>query len=89
MSVEMILKTVSDRWEVQEQFHDVKEIEIWGAGDQQVRNEWSSNGCWNLCDGLYSFVELECWDYTSEQVVVRSDRPSDNPSRRPSPPDYP
>jgi hypothetical protein len=82
MSVEMILKTVSDRWAIEEQFHDVKEI--WGAGEQQVRNVWSSIGCWNLCGWLYSLVELECWDYTSEQLVDRSDRPWDNPSRRPS-----
>lgn len=82
MSVEMILKTVSDRWAIEEHFHDVKEI--WGAGEQQVRNVWSSLGCWNLCGWLYSLVELECWDDTSDQLVDRSDRPWDNPSRRPS-----
>ena len=82
MSVEMILKTVSDRWAIEEHFHDVKEI--WGAGEQQVRNVWSSIGCWNLCSWLYSLVELECWDHTSEQLVDRSDRPWDNPTRRPS-----
>ena len=82
MSVELILKTVSDRWAIEEHFHDVKEI--WGAGEQQVRNVWSSVGCWNLCGWLYSLVELECWDDTSDQLVDRSDRPWDNPSRRPS-----
>lgn len=82
MSVEMILKTVSDRWAIEEHFHDVKEV--WGAGEQQVRNVWSSVGCWNLCGWLYSLVELECWDDPSEQLVERSDRPWDNPHRRPS-----
>lgn len=82
MSVEMILKTVSDRWSIEEHFHDVKEI--WGAGQQQVRNVWSNIGCWNLCGWLYAMVELECWDDTSEQLVDRRDRPWDNPSRRPS-----
>lgn len=81
-SVEMILKTVSDRWSIEEQFHDVKEI--WGAGQQQVRNVWSSVGCWNLCGWLFTMVELECWDETSDQLVDRSDRPWDNPDRRPS-----
>ena len=33
---------------------------------------------------MYSLVELECWDLTAEQLVDRSDRPWDNPSRRPS-----
>lgn len=82
MSVEQILKIVSDRWAIEEHFHDVKEI--WGAGEQQVRNVWSNVGCWNLCGWLYSLVELECWDDKSEQLVDRSDRPWDNPSRRPS-----
>ena len=82
MNVEMILKTVSDRWSIEEHFHDVKEV--WGAGEQQVRNVWSSMGCWNLYGWIYSLVELECWDETSTQLVDRWDRPWDNPLRRPS-----
>jgi hypothetical protein len=82
LSVEMILKTVSDRWAIEEHFHDVKEI--WGAGEQQVRSVWSSVGCGNLCGWLFSLVELECWDDTCVQLVDRSDRPWDNPGRRPS-----
>jgi hypothetical protein len=82
MSVELILKTVADRWAIEEHFHDVKEI--WGAGEQQVRNVWSSTGCWNLCGWLYALVELESWDEPSENLVDRSDRPWDNPARRPS-----
>lgn len=82
MSVETILETVADRWAIEEQFHDVKEI--WGAGEQQVRNLWSNIGCWNLCCWLYTLVELACWDEPAENLVDRSDRPWDNPSRRPS-----
>jgi hypothetical protein len=82
MTVDTILKIVSDRWAIEEHFHDVKEI--WGAGQQQVRNVWSSIGCWNLCGWLFTMVELECWDESSEQLVDRSDRPWDNPERRPS-----
>jgi len=82
MSVEMILKIVSDRWSIEEHFHDVKEI--WGAGQQQVRNVYSSIGCWHLCGWLYAMVELECWDEPAERLVDRSDRPWDNPGRRPS-----
>lgn len=58
MDVATILKIVSDRWSIEEHFHDVKEI--WGAGQQQVRNVWSSIGCWPLCGWLYAMVELEC-----------------------------
>lgn len=82
MSVDAILQLVSDRWAIEEQFHDVKEV--WGAGEQQVRNVWSSIGCWNLCGWLYGLVELACWDEAAEQLVDRRDRPWDNPSRRPS-----
>ena len=82
MSVEAILEAVSDRWAIEEHFHDVKEV--WGAGEQQVRNLWANIGCWNLCGWLYTLVELACWDETSEQLVDRSDRPWDNPLRRPS-----
>ncbi len=82
LSVETILETVADRWAIEEQFHDVKEI--WGAGQQQVRNLWSNIGCWNLCGWLYTLVELACWDEPAEDLVDRRDRPWDNPSRRPS-----
>jgi hypothetical protein len=82
LNVELILRTVADRWAIEEYFHDVKEI--WGAGEQQVRNVWSNVGCWNLCGWLYAMVELETWDDCSEQLVDRSDRPWDNPHRRPS-----
>lgn len=82
MSVEAILGIVSDRWAIEECFHDMKEI--WGAGEQQVRNVWSNIGCWNLCGWLYAMVELESWELPAEQLVDRSDRPWDNPDRRPS-----
>lgn len=82
LGVEMILETVADRWGIEEQFHDVKEI--WGAGQQQVRNLWSNLGCWNLCTWLYTLVELACWDEPAEQLVDRRDRPWDNSARRPS-----
>lgn len=82
MSVATILQIVSDRWSIEEHFHDVKEI--WGAGQQQVRNVYSSIGCWHLCGWLYAMVELECWDEPAERLVDRSDRPWDNPARRPS-----
>ncbi len=31
-----ILEAVAARWAIEEHFHDVKEV--WGAGEQQVRN---------------------------------------------------
>ena len=81
-TVEEILQSVSDRWAIEEHFHDVKEI--WGAGQQQVRNVWSNIACWNLCTWLFTLVELETWDEAQEDLVDRGDRPWDNPDRRPS-----
>ena len=76
------VKDVTDRWGIEEPFHDVKEV--WGAGQQQVRSVWSSIGCWNLCGWLFDLVELASWDLPAEQLVDREDRPWDNPARRPS-----
>jgi hypothetical protein len=82
MDVQAILETVADRWAIEEHFHDVKEV--WGAGQQQVRNVWSNVGCWHLNTWLYSMVELECWDMSADELVDRRDRSWDNPARRPS-----
>jgi hypothetical protein len=82
MDVQEILETVADRWAIEEHFHDVKEV--WGAGQQQVRNVWSNVGCWHLCTWLYTMVELACWDMPADELVDRRDRSWDNPARRPS-----
>jgi hypothetical protein len=42
MDVREVLETVADRWAIEEHFHDVKEV--WGAGQQQVRNVWVERG---------------------------------------------
>lgn len=80
--VREILETYAARWAIEEQFHDVKEV--WGAGQQQVRNVWSNLGCWNLNGWLYTLVELCCWDAPKSALSDRSDRPWDNGARRPS-----
>jgi hypothetical protein len=82
MDVLEILETVADRWAIEEHFHDVKEV--WGAGQQQVRNVWSNVGCWHLNTWLYTMVELACWDMPADELVDRRDRSWDNPARRPS-----
>ena len=81
-SVREILEAVAARWAIEEQFHDVKEV--WGAGQQQVRNIWSNIGCWHLNQWLYTLVELCSWDAEKSELTDRRDRPWDNPDRRPS-----
>ena len=82
VDVRDILETVAARWAIEEHFHDVKEI--WGAGQQQVRNIWSNIGCWHLNQWMYTLVELCSWDVAKPKLTDRSDRPWDNLDRRPS-----
>jgi len=77
-----ILESVAARWAIEEHFHDVKEV--WGAGQQQVRNVWSNIGCWHLNQWLYTLVELCCWDMDKSELTDRRSRSWDNPDRRPS-----
>ena len=82
VDVRDLLETVAARWAIEEHFHDVKEI--WGAGQQQVRNIWSNIGCWHLNQWMYTLVELCSWDVAKPRLTDRSNRPWDNPDRRPS-----
>lgn len=77
-----ILEAVAARWAIEEHFHDVKEV--WGAGQQQVRNVWSNLACWHLNQWLYTLVLLCTWDHDAPSLIDRGDRPWDNPDRRPS-----
>ena len=77
-----ILEAVAARWAIEEHFHDVKEV--WGAGQQQVRNVWSSVACWHLNQWLYTLVELCCWDVPKSELTDRRARPWDDADRRPS-----
>ncbi|MEK6594169.1 MAG: transposase [Pseudomonadota bacterium] len=81
-TVRDILEAAADRWAIEEHFHDVKEI--WGAGQQQVRNVWSNIGCWHLNQWLHTLVELASWDESPATLVNRTARPWDNADRRPS-----
>lgn len=67
-----ILGVATSRWAIKEQFHDVKEV--WGAGQQQVRNVWSNIGCWHLNQWLFTLVELCSWDQPHTVLSDRSDR---------------
>lgn len=82
VEVRDILETVAARWAIEEHFHDVKEV--WGAGQQQVRNVWSNIGCWHLNQWMFTLVELCCWDMGQGELVDRQSRSWDNPDRRPS-----
>jgi hypothetical protein len=77
-----ILEAMADRNAEEQVFKDVKGI--WGAGQQQVRNVHSNEGCFNLNLWMYSLVEAWAWDKEEEDLVDRSASPWDAEPRRPS-----
>lgn len=82
VSVVEILQSFADRATIEQDFHDVKEV--WGSGQQQVRNIWTNLAVYNLNLWMHTLVELWAWDKTREQLVDRSDSPWDDVERRPS-----
>ena len=81
-SVREILEAFADRATIEQDFHDVKEV--WGAGQQQVRNIWTNLAVYNMNLWMHTLVELWAWDRSGEELVDRSDSPWDDPHRRPS-----
>ena len=81
-SVVEILEAFADRATIEQDFHDVKEV--WGAGQQQVRNIWTNVAVYNLNLWMHTLVEIWAWNQTHEQLCDRSDSPWDDADRRPS-----
>ena len=81
-TAEEILEAVADRFAIEQNFHDLKEIE--GAGQQQVRNFWANVGAFHLNMWVHTMVELWAWDKSAKVLCNRSDSPWDDAYRRPS-----
>ena len=77
-----VLEAAADRDALEQGFKAVKEV--WGAGQQQVRNIDSSEGCFNLNLWMMSIVEAWTWDKGEEELAERDGSPWDNQPRRPS-----
>jgi hypothetical protein len=77
-----IVQTFADRSSIEQDFHDVKEI--WGAGQQQVRNIWTNIAVFNLNLWVHTLVECWAWNKPVDQIRDRSASPWDDPKRRPS-----
>jgi len=77
-----ILEAFADRATIEQDFHDVKEV--WGAGQQQVRNIWTNVAVFNLNLWMHTLVELWAWRRPHDELVDRSDSPWDDANRRPS-----
>jgi hypothetical protein len=81
-SVQEILEAFADRATIEQDFHDVKEV--WGSGQQQVRNIWANLAVYNLNLWMHTLVELWAWSRPAEALVDRRDSPWDDADRRPS-----
>jgi hypothetical protein len=81
-SVVEIIETFADRATIEQDFHDVKEV--WGAGQQQVRNIWTNVAVYHLNLWMHTLVELWAWNRPHAELCDRSDSPWDDPERRPS-----
>lgn len=81
-SVAEIIECFADRSAIEQVFHDVKEV--WGSGQQQVRNLFSNIATWHVNLWLHTLVELWAWDRAANDLVHRDDSPWDRADRRPS-----
>jgi len=77
-----IVETFADRASIEQDFHDVKEV--WGAGQQQVRNIWTNIAAFNLNLWVHTLVECWAWHKPAEEIRDREDSPWDDAERRPS-----
>jgi hypothetical protein len=81
-TVHQILECYSDRSAIEQVFHDIKEI--WGTGQQQVRNLWRNIGCFHLNLWMHTLVELWAWHRPTAEICNRTASPWDDTTRRPS-----
>ena len=77
-----IIEAFADRATIEQDFHDVKEV--WGAGQQQVRNIWTNVAVYHLNLWMHTLVELWSWNRSHAELCDRSLSPWDNADRRPS-----
>ncbi len=78
----VILGVMADRGAIEQTFHDVKEV--WGAGQQQVRNVYACIGAFAVNLVMYTVVEAWAWERGADELVDRSLSPWDRQERRPS-----
>ncbi len=81
-TVQEILEAFADRATIEQNFHDQKEV--WGTGQQQVRNIWTNVGVFHLNLWMHTLVELWAWRLPHGTLCDRSDSPWNDPARRPS-----
>ena len=82
LEVAQILEAVADRAAIEQNNHDLKEV--YGMGQQQLRNYWANVAAVHLNLWLLTLVELWAWKRTHQQLCDRTASPWDDATRRPS-----
>jgi hypothetical protein len=77
-----ILEAAADRFVVDQDYHDLKEVE--GMGQQQVRSLWANIGAMHLNLWVHCLTELWAWSQPKEVLCDRTNAPWDDAERRPS-----
>jgi len=85
-SVEAIVQTILDRWAIEQNYHDLKEVER--VGEVQLRRVWANVGAMNLGLWVHTLVEVWAWARSASSLSDRGDRPWDDADRRPSHADH-
>jgi hypothetical protein len=81
-SVGEIVQATLDRWAIEQNFHDLKEVG--GIEQVQLRRVWSNVGAFNLNLWVHTLVELWGWGRPVAELSDRSESPWDDIERRPS-----
>jgi len=82
VTAEAILTAAADRFAIEQDFHDLKEVE--GLGQQQLRDIWANIGAFHVSAWVHTLTELWAWDQPREAIGDRSASPWDDEERRPS-----
>lgn len=77
-----LLEAVAARTTIEQDFHDLKEVE--GLGQQQLRNIWANVGAFHLNLWAHTLVELWAWARRKPALCNRQASPWDDAKRRPS-----
>lgn len=80
--VEWVIQASTDRWAIEQSFHDLKETE--GIEDVQLRRYHANVGALNLNLWVHTLTELWAWHKKPKELVHRQASPWDDQDRRPS-----
>jgi hypothetical protein len=80
--VEAIVQVIQDRWAIEQNYHDLKEVER--VEQVQLRRLWSNVGAFNLSQWVHTLVEVWAWGRPEASLSDPGDRPWDDAGRRPS-----